>query len=239
MTTYKGLKGKTVQNYTTDPTDIEAEGQLFYNSTSGTFKTALGSYGVWSSGGSLNTARANISGAGTQTSSVAFGGITPPTNARTGATELYNGTSWTTSPGSMNTARNGPMGNSGTQSAALAFGGDPGGSPRFSAATESFNGSAWTSLASMNQGKRNTHGASGGTQTASLNFSGFQDPVGNVNYTESWNGSAWTSTSTVNTARRSGAGSGTQTSCEIYSSVISIPTSISSRNNSVSRFSDS
>jgi hypothetical protein len=60
MTTYKELFGKYVQNYASDPTSTDAEGQIWYNTTSGTFKTALGSYGVWSSGGNLNTARRNF-----------------------------------------------------------------------------------------------------------------------------------------------------------------------------------
>jgi hypothetical protein len=46
MTTYKELFGKYVQNYASDPTSTDAEGQIWYNTTSGTFKTALGSYGV-------------------------------------------------------------------------------------------------------------------------------------------------------------------------------------------------
>jgi hypothetical protein len=62
MTTYKELFGKYVQNVTTDPTSTDAEGQIWYNSTSGTFKTALGNFGVWSAGGNLNTARTNIAG---------------------------------------------------------------------------------------------------------------------------------------------------------------------------------
>jgi hypothetical protein len=48
----------------------------------------------------LNTARFVLAGAGTQTAALAFGGSGP-----TGATEEYDGTSWTTSPGSLNTAR--------------------------------------------------------------------------------------------------------------------------------------
>jgi hypothetical protein len=51
---------------------------------------------------SLNTGRSNLGGAGTQTAGLAFGGSIPPNTA---ATEEYNGTSWTTSPGSMSTAR--------------------------------------------------------------------------------------------------------------------------------------
>ena len=46
MTTYKELFGKYVLNVTSDPTSTDAEGQIWYNSTSGTFKTALGSYGA-------------------------------------------------------------------------------------------------------------------------------------------------------------------------------------------------
>jgi hypothetical protein len=42
MTTYKELFGKYVQNYASDPTSTDAEGQIWYNTTSGTFKTALG-----------------------------------------------------------------------------------------------------------------------------------------------------------------------------------------------------
>jgi hypothetical protein len=53
----------------------------------------------------------------------------------TGATELYDGTTWTTSPASMNTARN-FLGGAGTQTAALAFGGATG--PSATAATEEF-----------------------------------------------------------------------------------------------------
>jgi hypothetical protein len=43
--------------------------------------------------------------------------------APTGATEEYNGSTWTTSPPGLNTARN-LLAGAGTQTAALAFGGD-------------------------------------------------------------------------------------------------------------------
>jgi hypothetical protein len=49
---------------------------------------------------SLNTARTALAGAGIQTAGLAFGGETPPQ----GATEEYDGTSWTNS-NSLNTAR--------------------------------------------------------------------------------------------------------------------------------------
>jgi hypothetical protein len=41
MSTLKELYGKTVKVLSTDPTDAGAEGQVWYNSTSGTFKTVL------------------------------------------------------------------------------------------------------------------------------------------------------------------------------------------------------
>jgi hypothetical protein len=41
MTTYKEIFGKYVKNYSSDPT-ADAEGQVWYNTTSGTFKSVLG-----------------------------------------------------------------------------------------------------------------------------------------------------------------------------------------------------
>jgi hypothetical protein len=47
---------------------------------------------------SLNTARSDLAGAGIQTAALAFGGISP---SYTGATEEYDGTSWTSNPGQV------------------------------------------------------------------------------------------------------------------------------------------
>jgi hypothetical protein len=79
----------------------------------------------------LNTARFGLAGCGTQTSALAFGGDLPPT---TGATEQYDGTSWTSTT-SMSTARY-LLAGAGTQPAALTFGGDTG--TAVLAATEEF-----------------------------------------------------------------------------------------------------
>jgi hypothetical protein len=68
----------------------------------------------------MNTSRGQLSGAGLQTAALAFGGYT---GGSTGATEQYNGTSWT-SIASMITARD-LLGGCGTQAAGLAFGGSP------------------------------------------------------------------------------------------------------------------
>ena len=53
MTTYKEIFGKPVKVLSTDPTSVEAEGQVWYNSTAGVFKTVLAT-GGWVSGGNLN-----------------------------------------------------------------------------------------------------------------------------------------------------------------------------------------
>jgi hypothetical protein len=219
MTTYKGINGFAVQSVATDPSPSD-EGQVWYNNATYAFKLAtLSTSGTWATGGNLNTARNGVFGLGTQTSGLATGGIT---TVRTGATELYNGTSWTTSPATLNEARNAPAGSCGTQTAGLIFSGDPGGSPRFSTASESWSGSAWTNTPSLNTGKRNSQGASNGTQTAALNFGGLQDPVGNINNSESYNGTSWTATPTINTARRSAAGSGSQTAALLFGGVTTV-----------------
>ena len=117
MTTYKEIFGKYVKNYSSDPT-ADTEGQVWYNSTTGVFKSVVAS-AAWSSGSPLNTARDALAGAGTQNEGLAFGGTLSPGN--TGATEEYNGSGWATG-GNMGTARYFLAG-AGTQTAGLGFGG--------------------------------------------------------------------------------------------------------------------
>jgi hypothetical protein len=102
MAEYKGIKGFKVQYLSADPSN-PIIGQTWYNSTSKDLKyTGVTTAGTWATGNNMNTARQELAGAGTQTAGLAFGGID---TANTGATEEYNGTTWTTSPGSLNTAR--------------------------------------------------------------------------------------------------------------------------------------
>jgi hypothetical protein len=61
-----------------------------------------------------------LAGAGTQTAALVL--VVPGPLAITGATEEYDGTSWTSNPTGLNTARN-DLAGCGTQTAALAFGG--------------------------------------------------------------------------------------------------------------------
>jgi len=121
MATYKGIQGFSIQNLSADPSNL-IEGQVWYNSTSNVWKVGeLTTAGAWATGNNMNTARQELTGAGTQTAGLAIGGdLDPPS---TGATEEYDGNSWTSST-SLSTARN-YLAAAGTQTAAVAFGGTP------------------------------------------------------------------------------------------------------------------
>jgi len=181
MTTYYGLYGQKVQYLASDPTDVQT-GQVWYNSTSATLKVrSVTTSGTWASGGNLATARFALSGAGTQTAGLAFGGYTG--TAITAATEEYDGSAWTAG-GNLGTARY-LLAGAGIQTAALAFGGDtPGG---ITAASEEYDGTSWTAGGTMATPRFQFAGC--GTQTAGLGFGGYNPGTGGLkNETESYNG---------------------------------------------------
>jgi hypothetical protein len=151
---------------------------------------------AWSSGGALGTSRRYISGCGTKTAIVAFGGFKP---GSANETELYNGSSWS-EVNNLGTAGYG-VGAAGTQTAALAFGGS-------NDVYESWDGSNWTSSSTLNTTRRML--GSCGTQTAALAFGGRPEPSTSAK-TEEWNGSSWSNSNDLNTAVRNNMGSGIQT----------------------------
>jgi hypothetical protein len=215
MTTYKEIFGKYVKNYSSDPSS-DAEGQIWYNTTSGTFKSVVAS-AAWSAGSPMITARRSMSGAGTQTAGLGAGGYLAP--GYSNATEEYNGSGWATS-GNMNTTRITANSIFGTQTAAIAAGGETPASPFYTGATESYNGSTWTSSPnSMNTGRVGAGCA--GISTAGLVFGGSNPgTVGNV---ESWNGTAWTATTALSTARYNLTGAGLQTAALAIAGVNTVP----------------
>ena len=106
MSDYESIHGTRVKYLTSDPTlESSYEGQVWFNSTSGTLKTVVQSE-AWSSSSPLSTARYYAGGAGTQTAGLVFGGNVPPYST---ATEEYNGSGWSTG-GSLSTARTGMVG---------------------------------------------------------------------------------------------------------------------------------
>src|SRR6056300_1388156 len=101
MASLKEIRGIDIEVRTSDPENPES-GQVWYNTTTELLKGYRQVVGnAWSTGGDLNTARSFLGGVGTQTAGLAFGGNVPPV---TGATEQYDGTSWT-EVNDLNTAR--------------------------------------------------------------------------------------------------------------------------------------
>ena len=120
----------------------------------------------WTTGGSLNTGRYQAGGSGTQTAGLGFGGFT---TVAVGVTESYNGTSWTTLPASMNTARSNFAGY-GTQTFAAAIGGGGDGIPPSNQA-EIWNGTTWSTNPNNMPVSRNQHRGCG-TVAAGLSWGG-------------------------------------------------------------------
>jgi hypothetical protein len=210
MATYYGTYGQKVQYLASDPSDPQT-GQVWYNSTSATLKVrSVTTAGTFASGGNLGNAVYAAGGAGTQTASISFGGRqTKGGLTDTGQTELYNGTSWTTNPTGLNTAKR-TMGSSGTQTAALSFGGTLGSPNQYQSATESWNGSSWTNLPGSLNTARYNFGNGAGTQTAAIYSGGYNNS--NLDNVETWNGSTWTNATVYPAAKRDYILVGTQTS---------------------------
>jgi hypothetical protein len=177
MAKYSDIKGFTVQTVTSDPA------------------ASVAATGSWSSGGSLNLARYDVTGAGSQTAALATGGYEP-----VGNTELYNGSTWT-EVNDLNTARYGQS-STGSQTSALAVGGNPN-----SGITEKWDGTNWTESGDLNTGRHNS--ASAGSDNEAVITFGGQSPQ--RNNAEVFNGTSWTEVSELNLARHVMYGTGSST----------------------------
>ena len=198
MATYKEKVGTAVQNIAGE--DGVITGQLWYDSSDSEFKYKYQAYGnAWSTANSLNTARRNLSGAGTQTSALAIGGGGPPYEA---ITESWNGSSWT-EVSDLNTGRRLASGCGADNTSALSIGGD---TPPVTANTESWNGSSWTEVNDLNTARRQL--AAAGVVPSALAFGGENPGAAVLAITESWNGTNWTEVHDLNTARSSLWGAG-------------------------------
>jgi len=152
----------------------------------------------WTSATSYPATYFQIGGAGTQTAALSAGGQAP---ALTDETNIYNGTSWTTVPGTLVTARTFQNRMFGTQTSALAI---SGATPN---SVQSYNGTTWTVGTSMNTTRFAS--AFGDSNQSGVAFGG--PPA--VTSTEIWNGTTWTNNPTgLNTGRASAAGFGTTAS---------------------------
>ena len=186
MATYKGIQGYSVQTLASDPSPTaNAEGQLWYNSTSGTYKIAIAAGGAWAAGNDLNLGKGEMGSAkaGTQTACMIFGGDAPPGTSPPGyldETEQYDGTSWS-EVADLLKGRSLP-GGLGTNTAAMCVAGNY---PDDANYDEIWDGTSWTETANTNT--RRVGGGATGTTTAGLIAGG---SPGNTK-TETWNGTSW------------------------------------------------
>ena len=74
MSTYEKIHGRSIQAVTTDPSETVAEGQVWYNTTSDTFKSIV-ALEAWFSGTPLSEARRLGGGFGINSASITFGGF--------------------------------------------------------------------------------------------------------------------------------------------------------------------
>ena len=107
MATYKELKGINIQFVDADPTAVE--GDVWYNANAAALKVQA-AVNAWGSAENVNTARKELSGAGTQPAGLIFGG------GGVAIAESYDGTNWT-EVGDLNQAR-GNAASGGTSTAA-------------------------------------------------------------------------------------------------------------------------
>ena len=206
MTTYRNIHGRSIQSLATDPTESVAEGQIWYNTTSDTFKSIV-SAAAWSSAASMSTARSGLAGGGTQTASWGVGGVTSFPATTTTATEEYNGSGWATG-GAIPTGKV-YAGAAGPQTAGLIAGGGPPFSPSPGGAQTtsfSYNGTAWAAETATPVGLWTNAGF--GSEPA---FVSVGSEPSTTNYVFNYNGSSWTTGGTMNSIRSYVGACGTQT----------------------------
>lgn len=224
MSTYKEIYGEKIKKESSNPSN-PLEGQMWYNSTSGTLKVRLNVPGAFASGGVLPVGSSYAGSGGTNTATVYHHGLYGPgPQPNDNKTFEYNGTSWTETGACNQTMR--ILGSSGSQTSAMAFCGglnpnNPSFPPQASNKTESYNGSSWTNETNFPATSVGNSGA-GASETSTLSFGGTQPP-GPSTTTASYNGSSWTAEPAMNNASRGSGGTGTETAALKTGSTASVP----------------
>jgi len=174
---------------------IQIEGQLFFNSTTNSFKETITDVpgATWASGPAITTARFQAGGAGaTRGASYIIGGAVPGSTPNISALhEQFDGTSWSEAS-DLGTAKYG-VATIGTPASALTAGGYDG---AYEDDVELWNGSSWTAGTAINSTRG--YSAGSGTTAAGL-ITGGNSPN---DKTETYNGSSWTEVNDLNTGRR-------------------------------------
>ena len=175
--------------------------------------TDLPSY-AWTIGGSLNRARAEGAGAGTQNAAVFAGGYDwgGSNNNRfvvQGDTEEYNGTSWSYITELNSRSMGAAM--AGSQNAGLYWGGFETVADNPLTCTQEYDGATWSGGGNLGEGLGRVTGF--GTQNAALSVGGVRASGGRLlttDYVCEYDGSSWTKVSDFPTGLYSAGGAGTQ-----------------------------
>ena len=213
MATYEEIHGKRVQVLDSDPTlNSSYEGQVWYNSGSGTLKSVV-AIEAWTTSSPYPRQADHTAGSGTQTAALSCSDTIPSPAAEITSTFEYNGSGWSAG-GSMNTQRGDGTNNmTGIQTASFYVGGRPNAGPPTpfgSTATEEYDGSSWTAGGAYPAGMRGTNAF--GTLTAGVNAGGNSaNPSVSTNVNNEYNGTAWTSGNNNTLGRFNCSSSGTST----------------------------
>ena len=209
MSTYREIHGKAVKSLSTDPSAETDAGQIWYNTTSDTFKSIV-SLSAWSSGANMTMPLSYRFGGGTPTATFAAGGA--PSAVAGVKTEEYNGTGWSNG-GDIGTSRY-EGGSAGTLTAGLIYGGYFSPPASIKAETEEYNGTAWSEQTNLSTGGYSSGGF--GTQTAAV-FTNRWTPPGVVTaQCEEYNGSSWSGGNNSSVTRGEGGTAGTLTAGFIF-----------------------
>ena len=162
--------------------------------------------GAWATGGTLNQGRTlGGSAVPSQNAGIVFGG-----SLYTNVTESYNGSSWTTVPGTLNTPR-GYISGFGTETAAVSAGGYTTPAPGMDI-VEEYNGTSWSEETNFPTTLMNAGNC--GTLTAGLLMGGSSlQPFtsGLLDTSHEYDGTNWTAGGSMTTAKGQGMTGGTQT----------------------------
>jgi len=158
----------------------------------------------WTAVTALPVAGGNLSGTGTQTAALSFGGYLDIS-----VTNEYDGTNWTAG-GNLNTARELLSQNIGTQTAAMGAGGLVRSPEAPTLNSETYNGTAWSEGNNLNTGRYGIAGA--GTTSAALAAGGHPSTA----VSEEYDGTSWSNVTSRPYAASSAMSSGIQTAALIY-----------------------
>ena len=191
MSDYESIHGTRVKYLTSDPTlDSSYEGQVWYNSTSGTNK-ALVQIKAVSSGGNTPTNFYYAGGVGPTTATLGISGVGPSPQPAHNLVIEYNGFSWSSETNIPVQSRAGY--DFGTATAAVYAAGDYSpSSPTQTMVTREYDGSSWTTGNDIPNGQ-GSFGAATGVLTAGLCFGGYANPQSSTSVvTVSYDGTNWT-----------------------------------------------